>query len=123
MNQDGGGHTFLYPVVASCLPAGIYTVKLFKEGSWRYLHLDDRLPCWPLRDYYYSSCKDPNQARCRSFPIAWVKLEITSLKRDVWEWQYRPPSAIKAVFGPLVRGPSHIPFLSFIIQQQPKPFY
>ncbi|CAM9802127.1 unnamed protein product, partial [Ascophyllum nodosum] len=42
---------------------GLYTLKLFKEGSWRYLHVDDCLPCWPLGDPYYCSCKDPNQAR------------------------------------------------------------
>ncbi|CAN0377099.1 unnamed protein product, partial [Ectocarpus sp. 13 AM-2016] len=26
---------------------GIYTLKLFKEGAWRYIHVDDRLPCSP----------------------------------------------------------------------------
>ncbi|CAN0350080.1 unnamed protein product, partial [Scytosiphon promiscuus] len=28
---------------------GVYTLKLFKEGAWRYLHVDDRLPCSPSR--------------------------------------------------------------------------
>ncbi|CAN0460030.1 unnamed protein product, partial [Hapterophycus canaliculatus] len=42
---------------------GVYTLKLFKEGAWRYLHLDDRLPCSPSRAPQYCSCKDSNQAR------------------------------------------------------------
>lgn len=46
-----------------CLPKGIYTLKLFKEGSWRYLHVDDRLPCSPSRALQFCSCRDPNQAR------------------------------------------------------------
>ncbi|CAM9813680.1 unnamed protein product [Ectocarpus fasciculatus] len=41
---------------------GIYTLKLFKEGAWRYLHVDDRLPCSPSRTPHYCCLKDPNQA-------------------------------------------------------------
>ncbi len=24
---------------------GIYTLKFFKQGQWRYVHVDDRIPC------------------------------------------------------------------------------
>lgn len=47
----------------SANPAGIYTLKLFKEGAWRYLHVDDRLPCSPSRAPHFCSSKDPNQVR------------------------------------------------------------
>ncbi|CAN0091016.1 unnamed protein product, partial [Sphacelaria rigidula] len=42
---------------------GIYTLKLFKEGSWRYLHIDDQIPCHPSGAPLFGKCKDPNQAR------------------------------------------------------------
>lgn len=42
---------------------GVYTLKLFKEGAWRYLHVDDRLPCSPSRTPHYCCSQDPNQAR------------------------------------------------------------
>lgn len=63
------------PCTISCLrfdksdmiyQAGIYTLKLFKEGAWRYLHVDDRLPCSPSRAPHFCSSKEPNQASPRS---------------------------------------------------------
>ncbi|CAN0239494.1 unnamed protein product, partial [Ectocarpus sp. 12 AP-2014] len=57
---------------------GVYTLKLFKEGAWRYIHVDDRLPCSPSRTQHYCCSKDPNQARQpptrSSFAAVWAPL-------------------------------------------------
>ncbi|CAN0425338.1 unnamed protein product, partial [Ectocarpus sp. 12 AP-2014] len=57
---------------------GVYTLKLFKEGAWRYIHVDDRLPCSPSRTQHYCCSKNPNQARQpptrSSFADVWAPL-------------------------------------------------
>ncbi|CAM9401616.1 unnamed protein product [Pylaiella littoralis] len=53
---------------------GIYTLKLFKEGAWRYLHVDDRLPCSPTRAPHFCSSQDPNQVWAPLIEKAFAKL-------------------------------------------------
>eukprot|EP00903_Cladosiphon_okamuranus_P006243 g6128.t1 len=53
---------------------GIFTIKLFKEGTWRYLHVDDRLPCSPSRAPHFCSSNDPNQIWAPLIEKAFAKL-------------------------------------------------
>eukprot|EP00941_MAST-03F_sp_MAST-3F-sp1_P003520 g3520.t1 len=45
---------------------GIYTLKFFKHGKWRYVHIDDRIPAGRSGSPFYSRSLDPN--------ITWVML-------------------------------------------------
>jgi hypothetical protein len=40
---------------------GLITIKLSLAGRWRYIHMDDRLPCDVSGVPLYGSCNDPNQ--------------------------------------------------------------
>ena len=53
---------------------GIYTVKFFKAGKWRYVHVDDRIPCdRGGRPHFARSC-DANEAWVMVVEKAFAKL-------------------------------------------------
>ena len=41
---------------------GLYTVKIYKDGRWRYLHIDDSVPCDMTGIPLFSRCKNRNAA-------------------------------------------------------------
>lgn len=40
---------------------GLYTIKFYINGEWRYIHLDDRIPCTPAMDYLYAHSRNKNE--------------------------------------------------------------
>ncbi|KAH8052659.1 calcium-dependent cysteine-type endopeptidase [Aureococcus anophagefferens] len=53
---------------------GIYTVKFFKAGKWRYVHVDDKIPCdRGGRPHFARSC-DANEAWVMVVEKAFAKL-------------------------------------------------
>ena len=40
---------------------GIYTFKFYKAGSWRYVHIDDRIPCRQSGRVHYARNENPNE--------------------------------------------------------------
>jgi hypothetical protein len=53
---------------------GIYTVKFSKAGVWRYVHVDDRLPCNRSGTVQYARSKDPNEVWVMIIEKAYAKL-------------------------------------------------
>lgn len=53
---------------------GIYTLKYFKAGQWRYVHIDDRLPCTKGGKVYYARCKDMNETWVPLMEKAYAKI-------------------------------------------------
>eukprot|EP00960_Hanusia_phi_P041268 754920-Hanusia_phi.AAC.3 len=37
---------------------GIYTIRFYKNGRWKYITIDDRIPCSPSGEPLYARCKD-----------------------------------------------------------------
>lgn len=40
---------------------GIYTIRFFKNGRWKYVNIDDRIPCSPTGQPLYARAKEPNE--------------------------------------------------------------
>jgi hypothetical protein len=40
---------------------GIYTIRFFKNGRWKYVNIDDRIPCGPTGQPLYARAKEPNE--------------------------------------------------------------
>ncbi|CAM9720161.1 unnamed protein product, partial [Discosporangium mesarthrocarpum] len=53
---------------------GIYTIKIFKEGAWRYMHVDDCLPCSQAGALHYCHPMDLNQVWGPLIEKAFAKL-------------------------------------------------
>ena len=53
---------------------GIYTLKFSKAGMWRYVHIDDRIPCNPSGKAHYAKSKDPNETWVMLIEKAYAKL-------------------------------------------------
>jgi hypothetical protein len=53
---------------------GIYTLKFFKAAKWRYVHIDDRLPCTKGGKIYYARCKDMNETWVPLMEKAYAKI-------------------------------------------------
>lgn len=53
---------------------GIYTFKFFKAGSWRYVHVDDRIPCRQSGKVNFCRNKNPNETFAMLLEKAYAKL-------------------------------------------------
>ena len=53
---------------------GLYTVKIFKEGRWRYVHIDDTIPCDMAGVPLFSRSTNPNATWILLLEKAYAKL-------------------------------------------------
>eukprot|EP00753_Platysulcus_tardus_P015043 PLAT4738.1.p2 GENE.PLAT4738.1~~PLAT4738.1.p2 ORF type:complete len:574 (-),score=302.24 PLAT4738.1:105-1790(-) len=53
---------------------GIYTLKFNKDGIWRYVHIDDRIPCDRGGKPLYAKGKDPNETWVMLIEKAYAKI-------------------------------------------------
>lgn len=53
---------------------GLYTVKFHKSGHWRYVHVDDRIPCNRSGMPHYAHSPDPNEVWVMIAEKAFAKL-------------------------------------------------
>lgn len=53
---------------------GMYTIKFFKEGKWRYVHIDDRIPCTLSNKVNFSRNRNPNELFVMLIEKAYAKL-------------------------------------------------
>jgi hypothetical protein len=53
---------------------GIYTCKFYKAGRWRYVHVDDRIPCRPCGAVNFCRNKNPNEIFAMIIEKAYAKL-------------------------------------------------
>lgn len=53
---------------------GLYTVKFHKSGRWRYVHVDDRIPCNRSGMPHYARSPDPNEVWVMIAEKAFAKL-------------------------------------------------
>jgi len=53
---------------------GIYTFKFFKAGKWRYVHIDDKIPCRQSGRVNFSRNEDPNETFSMLLEKAYAKL-------------------------------------------------
>lgn len=53
---------------------GIFTLKFFKAGAWRYIHIDDRIPCRPSGKVNYCRNQNPDEIFAMIIEKAYAKL-------------------------------------------------
>ena len=53
---------------------GIYTVKFYKNGKWRYVHVDDKIPCRPSGRANFCRNLNPNETFAMIIEKAYAKL-------------------------------------------------
>ena len=53
---------------------GIYTFKFYKAGAWRYVHVDDRIPCRQSGRVNFARNEDPNETFAMLIEKAYAKL-------------------------------------------------
>ncbi len=53
---------------------GLYTLKLFKEGRWRYVHVDDTIPCDMAGQPLFSKSSNPNAVWIMLLEKAYAKM-------------------------------------------------
>jgi len=53
---------------------GLYTFRFFKNSKWRYIHIDDRIPCTRSGLPYFTNCKDNNFTYAMLLEKAYSKL-------------------------------------------------
>jgi calpain len=53
---------------------GIYTFKFNKAGKWRYVHIDDRIPCRQSGRVHYCRNENPNETFAMLLEKAYAKL-------------------------------------------------
>ncbi len=53
---------------------GIYTFKFYKAGRWRYVHIDDRIPCRSSGKVHFARNEDPNETFAMLLEKAYAKL-------------------------------------------------
>lgn len=53
---------------------GIYTIKFFKAGKWRYVHIDDYIPCRVSGRVHFCRNADPNETFAMLIEKAYAKL-------------------------------------------------
>ena len=56
---------------------GIYTLKIYKEGQWRYVHIDDRIPCSRRGTPLYVRCQNSNETWALLLEKAYAKLHLS----------------------------------------------
>jgi calpain len=72
MKNLGSG---LYPpIFHSFSEYGIYVIRFFKDYSWRYVVIDDTLPCKENGEIIYSKCKNPLELWVSIVEKAYAKL-------------------------------------------------
>lgn len=85
--------------VVSSLQAsrGLYTVKFYKGGCWRYVHVDDRMPCGRSGTLLYARSTDPNETWVAIAEKAYAKLHgcyeairLGSVEEAVYDVTGRP---------------------------------
>ena len=53
---------------------GLYTIKFYKHGNWKYVHIDDRLPLNAAREPKYAHCKNESETWVMLLEKAYAKL-------------------------------------------------
>lgn len=53
---------------------GLYTIKISKAGKWRYVHIDDRIPCRQSGRVHFSRNFDPNETFAMLIEKAYAKV-------------------------------------------------
>ena len=53
---------------------GLYTLKFYKAGHWRYVHMDDRIPCRPSGRVNFARNLNPNEVFAMLIEKAYAKL-------------------------------------------------
>lgn len=53
---------------------GLYTIKFYKCGKWRYLHIDDRIPCRQSGRVHFCRNVNPNETFAMLIEKAYAKL-------------------------------------------------
>ena len=53
---------------------GLYTLKFFKHGTWKYVHIDDRLPLNAARNPKYTHCKNASETWAMLLEKAYAKM-------------------------------------------------
>ena len=53
---------------------GLYTFRIYKNNKWRYLHIDDRIPCTRSGLPYFTYCKDNNYTYAMLLEKVYAKL-------------------------------------------------
>jgi len=53
---------------------GLYTFKFYKAGQWRYVHIDDRIPCRHSGKVNFARNEDPNETFIMLLEKAYAKL-------------------------------------------------
>jgi len=53
---------------------GIYTMKFYKAGKWRYVHIDDHIPCRQSGKVHYTRNANPNETFAMLIEKAYAKL-------------------------------------------------
>ena len=53
---------------------GIYTIRFFKNGRWKYVNIDDRIPCGPTGQPLYARAKEPHEIWPMLLEKAYAKL-------------------------------------------------
>ena len=53
---------------------GLYTLKFFKAGQWRYVHVDDTIPCNHLRVPIFARGNNPNETGVMLVEKAFAKI-------------------------------------------------
>eukprot|EP01102_Stenamoeba_stenopodia_P011225 TRINITY_DN3431_c0_g1_i1.p1 TRINITY_DN3431_c0_g1~~TRINITY_DN3431_c0_g1_i1.p1 ORF type:complete len:1206 (+),score=321.89 TRINITY_DN3431_c0_g1_i1:183-3800(+) len=62
-------------IVTASYPAeGVYQCRFFKDGEWRLVTIDDRIPCGTSGKPFFASCKDPNEIWVMIVEKAYAKL-------------------------------------------------
>jgi hypothetical protein len=53
---------------------GMYTLKFYKTGKWRYVHIDDHIPCRQSGKVHYTRNANPNELFAMLIEKAYAKL-------------------------------------------------
>lgn len=53
---------------------GLYTLKVSKAGRWRYVHIDDRIPCRQSGRVHFTRNADPNETFAMLIEKAYAKV-------------------------------------------------
>lgn len=53
---------------------GMYTIRFFKNGKWKHVSIDDRIPCGPTGKPLYARCQSPHQIWVTLLEKAYAKV-------------------------------------------------
>ena len=82
---------------------GLYTLKLFKEGRWRYVHVDDTIPCDMAGQPLFSKSSNPNAVWIMLLEKAYAKMHgcYEKLATGVVEEAMRARHSEKVAIAPI----------------------